>query len=235
LTKYAEDGVDIAWEVLADTAKMAQVAALKAEGASAEDVATFIDGAFIEKAQEAQERAEEAARRERKARSAEAEERERAERLKGDWQVEQERRKGVESDLERERRLREEEKTELTGRIETLEQSAADRESAEREKRIALERSVQRDKERRARKWRLALATLLGVAAVAATALLIALHAVDGKIATLVVVLGGVLLLAVAISVALGEKWAGRLFTHAGILLGVAGLLVPLLFTGGDR
>jgi hypothetical protein len=214
IDQYEGDGVDFAWKVLADTAIMAQISTLKTDGASDQEISDYIDGAFIEKAEEAHRRASEAelrfgeaAQREAHAQDSRRAERERAELLKTDRDNERGRRIDTESDLSRERRLRENADTET---------------DSERKKREELEH--------RLGTVRMGIASVVAVCAIATTVLLLSTHRVHGGIQKLFVVLGCVLVVLVSVNMIFNEKWVRRIFVYLALLVGVAGIVVPLLF-----
>ena len=241
IDQFEGDGVEFAWEVLADTAKMAQVTALKADGAiTTEEVAAYIDGAIIEKASEAQKRAAEAETRAQGAteKAIEAEQanlaaQERAEQLAADRDEERRRREGIESDLDRERRLRSEEKLSMDARIAEISQGATASSDAEREKRETLEQEIANKRYRQRKIARLAISGFLLLTSVAVATVLLATHSVHGSFQKGLVVLGASVVALVAVNVGLSEKWVNRIFDYLGLLLGIAAIVISLLTSGG--
>jgi hypothetical protein len=237
IDQYSGDGVEFAWEVLADTATMAQVSALKSDGASDEEIASYIDGAFIEKAEEAQNRAtkaevlaREAVEREEAAQVAARTQQERASKLETDRNDERQRREGIESDLNRERRLRAEEVAEATAQSDKVTQQAEVATNIERQAREALEAAADKKRRTRRKAARIGSMSLLALVALASAVLLISTHEVHGESQTLFVILGAFVIALVSVNVGLGEKWAGRVFVYLGLLVGLAAIVVPLLF-----
>ena len=79
MDQYEQDDLELAWEVMADTAKMAEISEMKARRADEDEIAAVIDAAFMAEAEAAKSRAEEAAARQRQAESDVERERARAE------------------------------------------------------------------------------------------------------------------------------------------------------------
>lgn len=234
IDQYSEDGVELAWEVLADSAKMTEIAELQKTGTPEKEITALIDGAFIEKAAEADQRAEDAAQREAEAHSVVREAKQRADRLREDWDAERARREGLESDLERERRRHEKEANTLNERIDAIEKAAEQETKAADEKVGALRAEIKGDRHRRRRNLRIALAVVLAVAAAGGAGIVLAVGAAEPAWAKIAVVLGATAILLVAVNVGFNEKWAGRIFSYLGILLGVAGIVVPAVLPHDD-
>jgi predicted nucleic acid-binding protein len=239
IDQYEGDGVEFAWQVLADTAKMTQVSALKADGATSEEVAEYIDGAFIEKATEAQERAgeaeahaQDAAKQALEAQEAGRAERERAEQLQADRDHERRRREETESDLERERCLRNEDKGLLSTRIEEISQDAAISQNAERKKRETVERELTVARQNHRRIIRLGISGCLVLVACIAAAILLATHSVHGGAQKGFVIVGASLIALVGLNIGFSEKWMSRIFDYLGVILGITAIVISLLSSG---
>jgi hypothetical protein len=247
IDQYEGDGAELAWEVLADTAKSAEIAQLRADGVDEPTIVAFVDDALLAKANEARVRASHLAEQERLAREAERTERHRAGQLEADWESERQRagrlkegwdterrrREGLESDLERERRLRDQEKADLEAELAKAKRAAEVVAAEAKQQRQILADKVASDARRRRRVGRVVSAATLGVIAVAGVVALMGIGAVNEPLQRTFVILGGVALVATAANVGLGDRWAGRVLNVAGVVVGVAGLLVPLLFSGG--
>jgi ABC-type multidrug transport system fused ATPase/permease subunit len=239
IDQYSEDGVEFAWEVLADTATMAQVSALRSDGASEDEVTAFIDGALIEKAEAAQKRAVEAEARTQEAIARESEirqtaraEEERAKRLKADHDDERRRREGMESDLDRERQRRTDEVAEATSSSAELVKAAEASLTQEREAREALEANIKESRRKLRIILRIGLACSLAILAVGFGSVLMLTQSVHGFLPKLFVALGAFLILLVSINIAFSEKWAGRIFVYIGLVIGAASIAVPIISSG---
>lgn len=236
IDQYAGDGADLAWEVLADTAKMAQISELKTAHAEREQVQKLVDAAFIAEAEAAKQRAELAVTREQKAAqlqkeamAAVVEERTRSDQLQADRDTERDRRQGVESDFARAETERAKETQALSARVQQVRAEGEAAVAKERTEREALAEILRRTADRSARRRRV-LAATLGVVAVAAAVVLFIASVPKTPLAKIAVILGVVLFVAACVNVATSDKIANRVFTYAGLVLGVAGLAVTLFF-----
>jgi hypothetical protein len=236
IDQYSGGGAEFAWEVLADTATMAQVSALRSDGASDEDITSFIDGAFIEKAEAAQKhaaeaeiRAQEATEREDGVRQEVRAEEERAERLRADRDDERQRREALESDLNSERQRRTDELAAATTHSDELIKKTEVTLTQEREARQELEINVDKWRRRFRTTFRIGLVCLLASISVVLSSVLILTDSVHGTVSMLFVALGAFIILLVSVNVAFGEKWAGRIFVYGGLVMGAASIVIPLI------
>jgi hypothetical protein len=226
--QYQDSSVELAWEVLADTATMAEISQMKKSGATAEAIAEVIDATFVADAEAAKARA--AAARELQIdaeRSAQAE-RERADQLRADLLDEQRRREALEGDLDRARTESDKQALAISDRLSEIEAQHQAALKAERSEREALESKLELSARRSAARRRSIAAAAIAVLGTLAPVVLLATHFVHGSSWDLVTILGGVLLLAGTIVSVLPDRWSNRLLSIAGILIGVAAIIVAV-------
>jgi hypothetical protein len=231
--QYADTSVDLAWEVLADTAKMAEVTALTRSGAPKEQIAEIIDSTFIADAEEAKSRATAARELQAEAEREAESERARAQRLQVDLEEERRRREGLETDVERLRREGEERARATDERISAIEASNDEELNTARRERDDLQQTINEAAQKRRRRFRIGGSIGIAAIGVLAPAVLLLTSTIHGTVWDLIAVLGGVLLLSGALIEALPDRWSNRLFVVAGILLGVAAIVLALAASPG--
>jgi hypothetical protein len=226
--QYTDSSVELAWEVLADTAKMAEISQLKKSGAPTDEIAAAIDATFVADAEASKERAAAARELQLEAERTAVSERARADQLRADLDDERRRREALETDLKHAQEATDVEARELADRLSAIEaKHEADLET-ERSSRRALQKKIDDAATQRSTRRRLALASVLAVLGVAAPTVLLATGTVGGALSDVIAAVGGALLLCGAVAIALPDRWSNRIFTIVGVLLGVAALVVAV-------
>jgi hypothetical protein len=226
--QYADTSVELAWEVMADTAKMAEISHLKKSGAPSEQIAAAIDATFVADAEAAKERAAAARELQLEAERAAVSERDRADQLRTDLADEQRRREAAETDLARAQETSDAKTRELAERLSAIEAKHEEDLEEERKSRRDLQKQIDGAAEQRSKRRRLALVLVLAVVGVAAPTALLATRTVHGTLPDVIAVVGGAFLLCGAVVIGFPDRWSNRIFAVIGVLLGVAALVVAV-------